>query len=636
MFDIAELDEMDLSQLDRRTLLVALKSTRSEIEWSSNKSAVDISVVGDVGESDVKNIISECMSCLNTSSLSSHPFALLSLEPSMFDIQELDELVCLQLDQKSLIHCAKVNKSWYEAATPYVWRTIPLWSWNKLREHVFEDYLQEKYLLEQQRLEDQPPPAKKPRQRSSSKKPLPPLERWKTTKPLALSKFGHCVRQTDGFDQLLKGLDQMTHEFFTSDELFDLALTILPRVTALSISGDPDRRTLFPFSKFKRVLTAASDHLYSLSLSLPKFQLSYECNAEAAVSTDTLEQEIAARPKRLQIHYLDSDQDWPWVWRACGQVKTLEVHSMGFDTIQFLTFGIRNSMPMLDSVTFGRNVTVLSGGVAVCEINDFQISLILSAGIKGWRAVHFGFTAYAGFQTLNRLLEPRHTATLEEFSIVRAWETYGILRLLRACPKLRKLVTIDDETHGAYQVPQMPVMDFIDWNPEAGAIEPWPCALTLETLAIKIADVPGRSMKGLRQDIRRYNGIQQQVFQRLGEFKNLKVLQLGHVARINAIKGFNRKKSEYKFANSEVPRQDKCVHLTFTTGLRKLEGLNNLEELYIPNMDHHIKDVREVRWMVEHWPRLSRLFGIGPQTDAHAWLQKNHPEISLLRKLPGH
>ncbi|KAF9376844.1 hypothetical protein CPB97_010568 [Podila verticillata] len=428
----------------------------------------------------------------------------------------------------------------------------------------------------------------------------------------------------------------MTHEFFTSDELFDLALTILPRVTALSISGGSDHSTLFPFSKFKRVLTTASDHLYSLSLSLPKFQPFHECNAEAAVSTDTLEQEIAARPTRLQIHNLDSDQDWPWVWRACGQVKTLEVHSMSFDTTQFLAFGIRDSMPMLDSVTFGRNATVLSGGVDVCEIHDFQIGDILSAGIKGWRAVHLGFTAHAGFRTFNELLEPRHAATLEEFSTLRVWETLGILRMLKACPKLRKLVTIDDEIHSAYQVPQMAVMDFIDWDPEAGAIHPWPCASTLETLAIKIADVPGRSTKGLRQDIRRHNEIQQQVFQRLGEFKNLKVLQLGHVARINAIKGFNRKKSEYRFADSEVPRQDKCIHFSFATGLRKLEGLKNLEELHIPNMDHQIKDVREVKWMVEHWPRLSRLFGIGPQTDAHAWLQKNHPEISLLRKHPGH
>lgn len=587
----------------------------------------------------------------------------------MFDIQELDELVCLQLDQKSLIHCARVNKSWHEAAIPYVWRTIPKWSWKKLREHVLEDYLQEKYLLEQQRLEDQPPPAKKSRQGSSSKKAPPALERWKTTKSLALSKFGHYVRQTDGFDQLLKGLKQMnvnhgqseapeypvpsaldlahhflkrcphtlfcfemTHKLFTSDELFDLALTILPRVTALSISGGSDRSTLFPFSKFKRVLITASYHLHSLSLSLPKFQR----DGEDSVSTDTLEQEITARPKRLQVHDLDSDQDWPWVWRACGQVEVLEVHHMTFDTTQFLTFGIRDSMPMLDSVTFGRNATVVSGGGDGCEISDYQIGPILSAGTKGWRAVHLGFTAQAGFQTFNELLQPQHTTTLEEFSAVRVWDRLGILRLLRTCPKLRKLETIDDEIHGVYQVPQLAVMDFIDWDPEAGAIEAWPCASTLEMLAIKIADVPGRSTKGLRQDIRRYNEIQQQVFQRLGEFENLKVLQLGHVARINAIKGFNHKKGEYKFADREVPKQDKCIHLTFATGLRKLERLKNLEELHIPNMDHQIKDVREVKWMVEHWPRLSRLFGIGSQTEAHAWLQKKHPKISLSRKHPGH
>ncbi|KAF9292690.1 hypothetical protein BGZ74_000215, partial [Mortierella antarctica] len=96
----------------------------------------------------------------------------------MFDILELDEILCLQLDKKSLLQCARVNKQWNQAAIPFIWRTIPTSSLDRLCEHVREDYLQEQYLLEQQGLEDQPPPAKKLRQAQSSKKPPPQLERW--------------------------------------------------------------------------------------------------------------------------------------------------------------------------------------------------------------------------------------------------------------------------------------------------------------------------------------------------------------------------------------------------------------------------------------------------------------------------
>ncbi|KAF9321901.1 hypothetical protein BG003_010157 [Podila horticola] len=607
----------------------------------------------------------------------------------MFDILELDEMLCLKLDQKSLLQCAKVNKQWNEAAVPFIWRTIPLWSWDRLREHVLEDYLQEQYLLEQQCLEDQPRPVKKPRQARFSKKAPPRLERWQKPDHLViLSRYGHCVRHVEGFDQLLKpqgsekdcrsrqqsqapehpippsALDlslhflkrcpnalfdfEMSLEFFTSDTLFDFALTtILPKVSALTISGDYDddiSRIPVSLSKFQRVLAASFGHLSSLSLSIPKNQFVEESDAEGAEgATDIPKLEITAQPKRLKIHDIDSHshfhdtdnhQEWSWIWRQCSQVQELEVHRLSRQAVNSLAQGIRASMPVLDRAIFGRNSTAVTSGGDGIELYDYQIGPILGAGTKGWKAVHFGYTAQAGWQTFNLLSQLG--ATLEEVSVVRVCNRIGLIRVLKECPRLRTLVAIDDDLHGAYEIPEIAVMDFIDWDPETKSLTPWPCALTLETLAIKIADVPGRNTRGgLRQEARHYNSVQQHLCQRLGEFVNLKVLKLGHTARINAIKRFNHKRSEYVFAESEVPRQNKCIHLTFATGLRKLEGLKKLEELHIPNMDHQIKDVREVKWMVENWPRLSRLHGIGPRTSAHKWLEAKHPEICLSRKHPG-
>ncbi|KFH68077.1 hypothetical protein MVEG_06807 [Podila verticillata NRRL 6337] len=65
--------------------------------------------------------------------------------------------------------------------------------------------------------------------------------------------------------------DSMTHEYFQSDELIDLALTILANVTALSMSSSYDVKTLFPFSKLKCYCHSVN-HLSSLFLEVYKFQ----------------------------------------------------------------------------------------------------------------------------------------------------------------------------------------------------------------------------------------------------------------------------------------------------------------------------------------------------------------------------
>lgn len=42
-----------------------------------------------------------------------------------------------------------------------------------------------------------------------------------------------------------------------------------------------------------------------------------------------------------------------------------------------------------------------------------------------------------------------------------------------------------------------------------------------------------------------------------------------------------------------------CLHLTLAIRLDKLSGLKKLQELHIPNMCHHVKEVNEVQWMAQ-------------------------------------
>jgi len=67
------------------------------------------------------------------------------------------------------------------------------------------------------------------------------------------------------------------------------------------------------------------------------------------------------------------------------------------------------------------------------------------------------------------------------------------------------------------------------------------------------------------------------------------------------------------------------VHLTLTTGLGKPAGLKNFEELHVPNMDHQGKEVLDVEWMVENWPKLWKIIGLDGEAHAYKWLGGETP-----------
>jgi hypothetical protein len=56
----------------------------------------------------------------------------LPLIATMLGIQELDDLICLQLARRDLIHCAQVSKKWHSTVTPHLWRDL---SWLSSRDN---------------------------------------------------------------------------------------------------------------------------------------------------------------------------------------------------------------------------------------------------------------------------------------------------------------------------------------------------------------------------------------------------------------------------------------------------------------------------------------------------------------------
>ncbi|KAG0266111.1 hypothetical protein DFQ27_000158 [Actinomortierella ambigua] len=106
--------------------------------------------------------------------------------------------------------------------------------------------------------------------------------------------------------------------------------------------------------------------------------------------------------------------------------------------------------------------------------------------------------------------------------------------------------------------------------------------------------------------------IQRQVLRRIGQQKRLVRLILGR----------------------QVPQmlahQHNCLEMTLESGLDELAGLNDLEMLDIRFLNHRV-GVPELEWMAENLPKLRQLHGMDncvrpPGPEVLQWLQTNRPE----------
>ncbi|KAF9394144.1 hypothetical protein CPC16_012166 [Podila verticillata] len=172
----------------------------------------------------------------------------------MFNVTELDKMVCSQLDRKSLVHCAKVNRKWNADVG-----SLPLAKYGRFFRQV-ELSGELLFGLENMR------------------------SMWKES--------GMTGRSPSAGPQV-----------FNTTKFFRLSLEILPRVNSLSIKGDRDGRKSFPASKLKQALTAASAHLHTLTINVPMFRPAK--TSSNSVTHARTEPKITARPKR---HHLQNSK----------------------------------------------------------------------------------------------------------------------------------------------------------------------------------------------------------------------------------------------------------------------------------------------------------------------------------------
>ncbi|KAG0345574.1 hypothetical protein BG004_003564 [Podila humilis] len=579
----------------------------------------------------------------------------------MFEIPELDILICSRLTQDTLAKCSRVCKKWNRVAVIYIWKDILVSNRHQaylLFNLILEDFCQEKDHGHKQQQHHKPttpegteqqatPPTQNNQWQDSGKEMMPMMP---------LSQYGHLVQRIHQFKQFWNNLDQVhkshlqkqdssqgctrhrhhpsTLELFRhllkqcpnaeidfhftgqflpllqdgeqQNPLYDIAFDILPRAKILDFSVAFNTH---PQETLRPVLAATNIHrLENLIVSVVHYELNPSQSAITSLSPPWTEPIITARPKRLQLDVTEEYpeiEDWSWLWMACGQLKELELGRMQGHVFDSVVTGIQESMPYLDSITLGMDTTCAEyrSSNTLAKIRDGPVTRILSAGTRGWVSVVLKDSIVAGPMTVAALLE--HSSTLEKVVFNDCEEGSDVTGLMRMCPKLRTLqvFNIDDSLAEGFTVD---AENLIDADPESGVLRSWACEQSLESLQIRISGLPS-FLSGHVQENQWWPA--SQVMKRIGRFTGLKSLKVQSLRS-----GYGGEESV-------------CMPFILEAGLEELRGLGQLRELYFDTAI--LVDVQDVEWMVKAWPMIESIEGLIRYTAPRLWLQTHYPHVKV-------
>lgn len=585
----------------------------------------------------------------------------------MFDIPELDSLICSELLYIDLAQCARVCKKWHAIVTPFLWTSLGWIEYptDTRRQQIFarmvlEDYLQYQLqlLAEEERCVDQHIP--------SSSSPS----------PSALAKYGHlikylpyprdflaCFRQSEDLSrpqQPLEGVakptvcDLIRHIYercpnakaysalaLNEDELEEedyvetIAEYIAPGLCSLYLETEQDY-CYVECPKIKYLLSLCSSSLEDLTINvgfafddsddsddsgpetmaylLDMFQrtsgglydgVTLPCNEEEQQLQE--QSEAMLQLKSLTLDNCDDSPGfepfWMWLRKRCGQVEVLQLDNLN-KAPQRLADGLSTYMPHLDRI-FLSNL----------RLSDETIAAFLSGSRTGWKSVSMDSIDGPMTRTCEVLMQ--HCSTLERLEILNShtFEGHWKVQILSACSKLHTFTALTERSYWTRQNSFIDARSFIDKDPHTESLRTWACETSLKTLHVQITGIPRPDLQGDGVIPEAYPGhgrvIQGHVYDRLARLIKLETLWL-----------------EDKFRSSG--RLD-CPEMSLESGLYKLAGLKELKELRIWDIKARV-GVPEVQWMVEQWPKLRVLVGLRESSGgrkAMEWLQMHHPEIRL-------
>ncbi|KAK3810928.1 MAG: hypothetical protein J3Q66DRAFT_350547 [Benniella sp.] len=554
----------------------------------------------------------------------------------MFNIPELDDLVCRQLDHHDLAQCARVDKKWHAAAIPYLWGDLScLEDFHNAQQQSFGKLVLENYLHEQQHHQplNEIHTAVHSKQTQTSL-PLPTLTKYSPwirllpgpgylLKPLSFVQPQQRQTAPDKCptgQELLLHLYQHCHAAHISRACLDFAKSgsddpeqeitdlVLPRVIRLQCQISHPV-VLSEYSKLMHDLNRCSATLEDLTIAVNRRRgfRHHEDSAEQQQEV-TAPKELTSL-KKLTLHLRECRGDlkpkafWSWLFKRCHRVERLAIHSI--DKVYHEYFAVAMSTHMLNL-----NELVL------VNVRPLQVPKLLSASRNGWKAVEFMSMHISG--AAQEALE-KHFSTLEVLHVTcSGFQKIGtpyLVKVLSSCPNLRVLIdhevnacTIDIWRRFYAQV-------FADQDPKTGLLRMWACESSLKVLKIKIEGPPAVVLNDRVEGSGTQRGLQDLVYDRLARLTNLEILWLG------------------KWPYDIAPHyQMNCLEMSLESGLHKLASLRKLEELSVLGTRTKI-GVEEVQWMTEHWPRLRVIHGLeghGHGKNAVGWLREHRPGIEVL------
>ncbi|KAF9208516.1 hypothetical protein BGZ59_010607, partial [Podila verticillata] len=221
-----------------------------------------------------------------------------------------------------------------------------------------------------------------------------------------------------------------------------------------------------------------------------------------------------------------------------------------------------------------------------------------------------------------------HFESLEELNLSHCSgiTSTHLLAILQQLRRLRVLVTMMEPGNAYPETPFLSATEMLEATEEWGStsLVKFVCMIRVPRTNDDVVSLR-REEAWVSPTVKHSHNVKRQVYRLLARQTKLEALILGHWSKSGKYEGF---RPFY---------QDYSLEMSLDSGLLdELAVLKEIKELDVRLVNHKI-GVRELEWMIEHWPRLRVVKGLIQDKKRHdentkmlqAWLDVNRPTWAL-------